>query len=535
VFRYNDDKDKTAMRIIICTAGTSIGGGPSRAAPSDEYRQVVRERIEKLDAEGDQQFPVRVSAELNSLREMGANQDDRIVLLHTDTEDGRVCAEENGILCRRVFGADTSIRPVAGLQVDDSSRFRNEGIANLFRIVEEIFLPYLGVRPSPVILNVTGGYKSVVPYLTLYGLMRNLPVVYLFERSDSLLTLPPAPVTFDLDLLSRARVAIEALRRREVMKIDDFLALIPGVEYGNCEYFATLVEEVDGVICMSAFGEMLFPVIDGGLCEVYWSREARSSYERSSSSVRDQFAFMLQRVGDPLWQRQKIHPVSGTDLKVFKPGNTSERMLAYTRKRRVYVCELAQHAEYERLIGSRGVKDYPESEFVRWTLPKDARKECTSELDLVESLRARVEAAEAFRSDSEEHRQQAEAAARKVRGENARLVQAVKEGEKRAAELGQAQRLLSEYVARVEEAEAFRSDSEEHRQQAEAAARKVRGENARLVQAVNEGEKRATELGQGQRLLSASVAELRRELAERERELAWHRLPWWRRLAGRRS
>jgi CRISPR/Cas system-associated protein Csm6 len=49
-----------------------------------------------------------------------------------------------------------------------------------------------------IILNATGCFKSVVPYLTLRGLLYRLNVVYIFEQSNALLTLPPAPIHFDL-------------------------------------------------------------------------------------------------------------------------------------------------------------------------------------------------------------------------------------------------------------------------------------------------------------------------------------------------
>ena len=95
------------------------------------------------------------------------------------------------------------LHEIPGLQVTDHDRFRREGIDNLFKILDDISKPRLDRGQHDVWLNVTGGFKSVVPYVTLFGLLYRLPVVYIFERSNTLITLPPAAINFDFERLAR--------------------------------------------------------------------------------------------------------------------------------------------------------------------------------------------------------------------------------------------------------------------------------------------------------------------------------------------
>jgi hypothetical protein len=264
------------------------------------------------------------------------------------------------------------LRRINGLQVDDPDRFRRDGIRNLFAAADDICRPFLDAAVPGIVLNVTGGYKSVVPYLTLYGLINRLPVVYIFERSDRLLTLPSAPVAFDVACLARARDALVLLFEKDLMPRDEFFGAIPGLAFGEQSAFECFLEEVDGLVAPSAFARLLHRKLAGQRAAVLLSPSARQSYAASRGPVRDQFTFMLERVGDPLWREQKIHPVHGTDLTVFKPGRTSERMLARVDGLRVYVCELMQHDEYVHFLSKdRSFAQYPAGGFEAWVRPAD--------------------------------------------------------------------------------------------------------------------------------------------------------------------
>ena len=392
-------------RILICTAGTSIARKTRGLSWTPEDREASRRAIrnslqETLHQCGGEHaaFLVEASAESNSLHRLHAEAGDIVYLLHTDTPDGSGCAEELARVIQEQLKSTVHLKPIPGLQVKDARRFRREGIQHLITTVDRIIE---GHPEQEILLNTTGGFKSVVPYLTLYGLIKRLPVYYIFEQSDTLLKLPPAPISFDFERLSLARSAIATLRREQLMKRDDFFRAIPELPYPDRALFESLIEQEGDLVAPSAFAALLFSEQDDHLAEVRISKSAAASYASSRGPRREQYTFMLERVKDPLWRASKVHPVNGTDLTVYKPGNTSERMLAVPRGRVIYVCELAPHDRYEQLISTRSVADYDLSEFSPWTLPAEVPVPPETEQDLLSLWSRRYDETNAEREEAE--------------------------------------------------------------------------------------------------------------------------------------
>ena len=48
-----------------------------------------------------------------------------------------------------------------------------------------------------LILNPTGGYKGVIPFVTVLGMLYGKRSVYIFEHAEQLINLPPLPFSFD--------------------------------------------------------------------------------------------------------------------------------------------------------------------------------------------------------------------------------------------------------------------------------------------------------------------------------------------------
>lgn len=398
------------MQIIICTTGTSIVGAALRNLPSseDQRRKGIRNLVqEKRQGRSTADFLKAACAETNSLARMKVSKDDKVFLLHTDTDDGRLCAEEIAHLADTEMGISPKLERIAGLQVTDAKVFRQQGIQNLFDTLNRL------VREHPqyeVALNGTGGFKSVVPYLTLYGLINQYSVYYIFEQSNALIELPPAPITFDYDRVSAAACALNKLRDEGTMTEDEFFGLIPNLEFHDRPLYETLLEKIDNLVAPSAFAMLLYAKQDENAGEVYVSPRALASYEKSRGPVREQFNFMLTRVADPLWRAAKIHPLNGTDLIAYKPGNTSERILTTMQGRRVYVCEIAQHDFYETIAKKRKIADYDLTTFGPWTLPAEDTPPPATEEALQTSLVAQLQDAQARLDYAEQQCEEAMAA-----------------------------------------------------------------------------------------------------------------------------
>lgn len=489
------EQTQPTRRTIICTTGTSISQGVAPLSGNDReaYRRGIGERLDRLrDQVQDRAlFLTRASAETNSLHRLQVSDRDLVVLLHTETDDGQICAEELQRLIAETFKAEVELARIVGLQVSDQRRFRREGIQNLFNEVHRRCRHMLDEPEPPIVLNATGGFKSTVPYLTLYGLMYRLPVVYIFERSDALLWLPPAPIHFDYERLARAEAALRRLQELGAMPKHEFFELIPRLPFHERPWFESLLEEDDGMVTLSAFGFLLAEALEREQSQVYISPAAAKAYEASAGIARSQFTYMLDRVSDPLWRVQKRHTYHNSELVVFKPGKTRERMACIIEGSRVYVCELLDRDDYRRIEGKRP-SDYNLAEFVPWSRPMGEPEPPDTEDEQIASL------------------QEEEQKLRTDRDECQRLWA---DAETRAESL----------AARLSQLEAEREAQWRLRQQAEERASHTEQELTSVRAELQVQQALAAER-------AAQIAQLQGELDTCRQQLADLRRPWWLKL-----
>ena len=113
----------------------------------------------------------------------------RYVLLSTDAPKpmfaARVIAESlEKIAADYSFGFEIDVTPIEGLVADDAEAFLTRGLHGLLDAVQ-------AENPrGRLIFNVTGGYKSVIPFSTLISIATGAVIVYTHEGSGSLIELP---------------------------------------------------------------------------------------------------------------------------------------------------------------------------------------------------------------------------------------------------------------------------------------------------------------------------------------------------------
>ena len=354
------------MQTLICTTGTSIAKGQVWNGDSSLYQQAIQRKLEEYaETHSSAEFLHWASAETNSLVRLKLDsKKDRIALLHSETEDGKICAEEVQKIINNNLDVQSELFCLQGLQVENAERFRREGIQSLFETLER-----LRQRDWNLRLNVTGGFKSVVPYMTLYGQFHQLEVVYIFERSSQLINLPPAPINFDYERLKIAEEALRWLGKKGVGGKQGFFNKMPEASREDQKWCATLLEDDGESVILSAFGLILYQALQARPTKVFLHQKARQIYEQHKTHKSgEQFSFMLKRVAEPLWRQQKIHAHS-SELDIYKPGNTGERMGAFLLNGSVYVAQLwPNHDLYEQEATSERIADYPVEEFTLWNL-----------------------------------------------------------------------------------------------------------------------------------------------------------------------
>ena len=355
------------MKTIICTAGTSI----ANSCPQQKHWQAnasswesdgqalsaeIRSRVAGLDLSS-KAGRTQASAEINSLNRLGLDHHDQVVLLATDTVDGRICAEEvRSIICSELRLPESGVRieRVPGLQVRDSEKLRREGLPNLV----EIALRYIDDpqyrHGGEIILNPTGGFKGVVPFMSVLGMLFRLRTVYVFEFAEALVNLPPLPVTFDLHLFERAEPALEAMEREIAIPLERYFKMITGFQAYERDLFNGFIAEIEpGKVTMSPLAMALFAVDQEGVHDVRLSPAAAAVLEQSEGVKRAALERMLMRVASPLWRTLHAH-INQAGLIYYKPGATAERVSAVVCEGAVMVCGLfTDHDDYERAIAAK--------------------------------------------------------------------------------------------------------------------------------------------------------------------------------------
>lgn len=140
--------------------------------------------------------PARASAETNGLRGLAPRAGDRLVFLHSETDEGRLCAA--GL--RRYYaglGCDAEVKVIEHLRYD-AGTFRVPGLRSLIKILmREIRASQ--ERGYEVVITATGGFKAETAYATLVGLLHRVPVYYVHEKFNEPVRLPPLPIAPDPD------------------------------------------------------------------------------------------------------------------------------------------------------------------------------------------------------------------------------------------------------------------------------------------------------------------------------------------------
>ncbi|MEG8945804.1 hypothetical protein [Rosettibacter firmus] len=106
---------------------------------------------------------------------------------------------------------------VKGLQVYDNKKFLKEGMPNLINKLEY----YSSLRN--VYLNFTGGYKGVIPYLTLWAQVNNIKMIYLYEESNELIEIPQAPIDISWSIFHKYYHIIQHLKNGIEISKEEFL------------------------------------------------------------------------------------------------------------------------------------------------------------------------------------------------------------------------------------------------------------------------------------------------------------------------
>ncbi len=349
------------MPVYLCTCGTSAAkkffgqqppfnaawvaarGGlePAAAAIYDSFRTACMDDDVALKRD--------LCAEIHSLARMAVNATDTVVLFSSETADGQACAMAvKRYLERALPGIHCRIEVIPGLQVTDAQTFRTAGVLNFTKaVLREIDAN----GAAQCVLNPTGGFKSLVPYTVLIGMLKQVPAKYIFEQSSALIPLPMMPVEFARSRLEPLRPLLERIQNETAIPRADLDAALPFAERATLE---PLFEDIgQGQASLSPVGFLIWEELERpGALVPFLSRRALDDLLKIRGIEGCKPDDYLARVArSPQSLASGKHDAWSQGLFWIKPGqHTRDRYLVSVEGWRLLVWRMVDHDEYDDLL-----------------------------------------------------------------------------------------------------------------------------------------------------------------------------------------
>ena len=238
------------MRTIVVTVGTSLLANARRNGPANPSDAVL---VEALRTD-----PVRASAESHTLYRLGLDRQDKLVFLHTDTNEGYRCAR-----CftehYRSLVQEARREKIPDLSYNIST-FASRGLRALARALAAVSIAARREGREPVFCS-TGGFKPETALAAICGQLLGVEVWYVYETFSELVRFPPLPIGWDLRLVGRSDVQ-EFLTwlKADLRRIEEARSRVQALG----EDMGALVEQDEGYLVLSPLGELLHEVLSQG-------------------------------------------------------------------------------------------------------------------------------------------------------------------------------------------------------------------------------------------------------------------------------
>lgn len=346
------------MTVYLCTCGTSAAKNQTTPRLSVEWVQaqggseaaasVLFNGFRNYAINDDTALSRYLSAEINSLAKMGVSPQDRVVLFTSETDDGQACAHAVRLYLEQALpGIECIVRVIRGLQVHDAKQFRTEGVTCFVR---EVLREIHSYGAAQCILNPTGGFKSLVPYTVLIGMIKKVRARYIFEQSAELLDLPSFPVEFAREKLEPLQALLQTIDRETDISLQDYEQQ---VSYEDRDFFAPLFEIQGQRVTLSSIGFLMLDEINQPQARVpFLSRKAMEDMEKISLIEGCKPYDFIQRVAARTEQFNNArHEALSNGLIWLKPGqHTRDRYLCSVEGWHLLVWRIMDHDEYQALL-----------------------------------------------------------------------------------------------------------------------------------------------------------------------------------------
>lgn len=374
------------MKKVITMVGTSIFENffnkNNDNSAKGYFNDLKNKRVEKIEDEkskvnyfkkvlekwiSEDKDKKNISAEIKSLIKLKEELKDdfKIYFLCSDTILSKLAGEiiENVISQIMDNIIELNIKTIAGLQIWDRDEF-NKGMGNLIAEIYDISEE----NWDNVIINITGGYKATIPYLTILAQINNCPIYYIFEDTDALIKIPNIPLSkewFDWKKLKEYKNFLEKLEQGITEK-SEYYALINSEFYRDYSFLIWTDEE--GLASLNPIGEIIYNKYKEKVFEFYTYAEIFSIIQNN----KDLKELFVKQFSNKEKRKNKTEEKNGHF--VYDAGNNQLRIFYREFENNVYVYKVfANHDEYERYLNStpfnENILNY--SKFKRYEIEKE--------------------------------------------------------------------------------------------------------------------------------------------------------------------
>lgn len=284
----------------------------------------------------------QVSAEIKSLLKLKDEKQDKtlnVYLLATDTIASSLAAEiikeileKEGL--KVFYNPDNDV--IKDLQMENTSLFVKHGLSNLVNRIELIADGYYG----NVVFNITGGYKGIIPYMTIMGIINKCEIKYIYENSERLMSIPQLPLQIDEDFFEKNYnllfVFEKGVEKYSEFKKSNFKVTDEMERRG-------LIEFVDNIALLSPIGQILFQNYKSKFFWFYCSDDVFEAINRQVDIKR-----ILQEKFSTNYQ-DKTEYKNGHF--VYDDGNNPNRIFYFEENSMIYIYKTFEnHDEYEKYL-----------------------------------------------------------------------------------------------------------------------------------------------------------------------------------------
>lgn len=241
-------------RVFICTVGTSLLTNRDSRPWSgwSHYAKLPLPEPASVDEWLRSSDPVAASAETNTLRALGVDTVDRLVLLHTDTPEGRFCSERLATFYNAVVKCEeVSERCITAMGYQAGS-FAQRGLRSLVQLTIRTVRECRDKHHHPIFCA-TGGFKAEIAYLNVMGALLDVEVCYIHEQFREIVRLPRLPLMWDAECVVRHRDFFEWIDSEPRASAE-----VEGWLNGRAELRPLVEDDADGHTYLSAAGTLLY-------------------------------------------------------------------------------------------------------------------------------------------------------------------------------------------------------------------------------------------------------------------------------------